>query len=87
MRDSWSYLELYSQGGLVPFDIEICRRDLDYLTKLYSPVIKDNNKKVYMINKENLLKNNGISTYLVKSLNECRGNTLVVEIWDGKYER
>jgi len=82
MTGTWSYLELYSQGGLVPFDIGIGKEDLNYLTKVYSPIIKDNNKKVYRINKEQLLKNNSISDNLVERLNECKGNVLVVEIWN-----
>ena len=81
MTWAYSYLELYSQGGLVPFDIEIGKQDMNYLTKIYSPIIKDNNKKVYRINKEQLLKSNSISNNLVERLNDCRGNVLVVEVW------
>jgi hypothetical protein len=86
MTWTYSYLEFYSQGGLVPFEIEIDKKDLDYLMKNYPLIFKDNNKKLYRINKENLLKNNSISNKLIEDLNECRGETLVVEIWDDENE-
>jgi len=70
---------------LVPFEIELDKKDLRYLTKRYPPIIKNNNKRLYRINKE-LLKNNGVSRSLMKKLKECNGDTLVVEIWDDGYE-
>jgi hypothetical protein len=83
---TWFYLELYSQGGLIPIDMEIDEQDINYLTKTYSPAVKDNNKRVYRINKEDLLKNDSVSDNLIGKLNECRGDILVLEIWDDKYE-
>jgi len=82
----YSYLELYSQGGLVPFEIEIDKQDINYLTKNYSTIFKDNNKKIYRVNKGQLLKNNGCSDNLAEKLNECRGNVLIIEIWDDENE-